>query len=99
MGLTTKRVKTVRRIAIGVLVVGITVVVSWGGYVDYSYSVSMPRQPQTQTGRIYPLSVDHGTIVYVTQQELAYDAFVSRVEISLGAFLIVSLASVKLCWK
>jgi len=36
----------------------------------------MPRSPQRESGRIYEISVNHGTIVYVSKKELAHATFV-----------------------
>lgn len=39
-------------------------------YVEISYSTSMPRSPQAETARVKAISVNHGVIVYVTEEEL-----------------------------
>jgi hypothetical protein len=38
-------------------------------YKEISYSTSMPTSPLPETGRLKPLSVNHGVIVYVTEAE------------------------------
>ena len=45
-------------------------------YLDIHYAYTMPRSAQPETGRIYPLCVSHGTVVYVNQRELRYADFV-----------------------
>ncbi|HXH51509.1 MAG TPA: hypothetical protein VNM47_19390 [Terriglobia bacterium] len=45
-------------------------------YFDVHYAYTMPQAPQPQTGRIYPISVLHGSRVYVNKQELAHANFV-----------------------
>ena len=39
-----------------------------GIYLNYHYAYNMPRNPQPEFAREYPLNV-HGTIVYLTKQE------------------------------
>jgi len=43
---------------------------SWPIYLDVSYPYTMPNLPQPNQGRTHPLAVSHGSIVYVTEQEL-----------------------------
>jgi hypothetical protein len=38
-------------------------------YKEISYSTSMPKSPQPDAGRVKAISVNHGTIVYVTARE------------------------------
>ena len=38
-------------------------------YTQISYSTSMPKSPQPETGRLKAISVNHGAIVYVTEEE------------------------------
>jgi len=38
-------------------------------YKEISYSTSMPKSPQPDTGRVRAISVNHGVIVYVTEEE------------------------------
>jgi len=41
-----------------------------GIYIHIHYSDVMPHSPQPQTGRVYRMVVNHGTVIYVNKQEL-----------------------------
>lgn len=45
-------------------------------YYDFHYAYTMPQTPQPQSGRIYPISVLHGSRVYVNKRELSRADFV-----------------------
>jgi hypothetical protein len=47
-----------------------------GVYVHLFYSAVMPHSPDLQTGRVHRIMVNHGDVVYVTQQELDRAHFV-----------------------
>jgi hypothetical protein len=45
-------------------------------YLDEHFYLTRPRQPETQTGRIYPQLIHGGTQVYLTRMErLPFDLF------------------------
>lgn len=45
-------------------------------YVSIHYAAVMPRSPQPETGRIYPIKAQYEVVVYVNKQELRYRDFV-----------------------
>lgn len=45
-------------------------------YIDLDYAYTMPGAPQPKTGRVYRITVDHGSVVFVNKQELAWANFV-----------------------
>jgi hypothetical protein len=47
-------------------------------YIHLSYGAKMPKDPQPEVGRTYQITVNHGTRVYVTKQELERAEFVFR---------------------
>lgn len=45
-------------------------------YVRFHYAAVMPRSPQPETGRIYPVKAQFEAVVYVNKQELQWRDFV-----------------------
>jgi hypothetical protein len=45
-------------------------------YVRFHYAAVMPRSPQRETGRIYPIPAQYGGVVYVNKRELDRRDFV-----------------------
>src|SRR5579862_739881 len=45
-------------------------------YIPFHYAAVMPRSPQPETGRIYPIKAQYEVLVYVNQQELERRNFV-----------------------
>ena len=39
-------------------------------YIPFRYAAVMPRSPQSETGRIYPITAQYGAVVYINKQEL-----------------------------
>jgi hypothetical protein len=64
--------KTLATLAAGLFMFSIATCI----YFDVHYAYTMPQTPQPQTGKIYPISVLHGSRVYVNKQELAQANFV-----------------------
>lgn len=62
---------TRRQLVLGLLVFGSLACLSWNVWIDVSYAAAMPASPQSQTGRIYRIVVNHGFVRYVTKAELA----------------------------
>jgi hypothetical protein len=62
-------------------------------YIHLSYSANMPRNPEIASGRIFQVKVNHGTLVYVTQQELdrakIVFGFGSYVTLGVGLLLVL----------
>ena len=58
-----------KKLLIGGLVVMAFATLLADVYVEISYSTSMPKSPQPETGRLKAISVNHGVIVYVTEEE------------------------------
>lgn len=45
-------------------------------YIPFHYAAVMPRSPQPETGRIYPIKAQYEVVVYVNKQELDRRDFV-----------------------
>ncbi len=45
-------------------------------YISFHYAAVMPRSPQRETGRIYPIKAQYEVVVYVNEQELRVRNFV-----------------------
>jgi hypothetical protein len=45
-------------------------------YVRFHYAAVMPRVPQPETGRIYPVPAQYGGTIYLNQEELRLRDFV-----------------------
>ena len=45
-------------------------------YIPFHYAAVMPRSPQPETGRIYPIKAQYGVVVYVNKKELDRRDFV-----------------------
>jgi hypothetical protein len=65
-----------RRALVVFLAAVFVVAVAAGIYIHIHYSNVMPHSPQAQTGRVYRMVVNHGTVVYVNKQELKGAHFV-----------------------
>lgn len=68
--------KMVKKTLAAVMAVIFMVTIATCIYFDVHYAYTMPQTPQPQTGKIYPISVLHGSRVYVNKQELAQANFV-----------------------
>jgi hypothetical protein len=88
-----------KRIIIALLIIGVFASILSFAYIHMSYGASMPRTPQIESGRVYPLTVNHGTRVYVTQQELERANFVFHKVFLLGVCCVLALAFVKQYWN
>ena len=65
-------------------------------YVHLSYSANMPRTPDPATGKVFRITVNHGTVVYVTQREFerAKWLFGTGSYLTFGAGLLLALVKV-----
>jgi len=59
----------------------------------------MPRTPEQQTGRIYEISVNHGTVVYVTKDELARAEFVLDKMMVAQFFVFMAIGYLRIRYK
>jgi hypothetical protein len=50
-------------------------------YIRFHYAAAMPRSPQLETGRIYPLAAQYGGTIYVNKVELGRHNFQERIDI------------------
>jgi hypothetical protein len=91
--------KVARQTLIVLLMCGVFSSVLAGTYVHLSYSGSMPRTPQPEYGRIHPLTVNHGTLVYVNQKELDRANFVFHDVLIFGMCSVLALAFIKQYWN
>jgi hypothetical protein len=73
---SSSNLRWLKSVLLGLLV--ITGLLSIGAdlYVRFHYAAAMPRTPQPETGRIYPVPAQYGGTVYVTQAELKRREFV-----------------------
>jgi hypothetical protein len=39
-------------------------------YIRFDYAAVMPRSPQPESGRVYPIKAQYGGVVYVNEREL-----------------------------
>jgi cell division protein YceG involved in septum cleavage len=92
------RMKLARQTLIVLLVVTVFASVLTCAYIHISYGSSMPRTPQPEVGRIYPLRVNHGTLVYVNRQELDRANFVFHPVFLFGMCSVLALAFIKQYW-
>jgi hypothetical protein len=90
--------KVLRKALIVQLLVGVFSSVLAFAYIHMSYDASMPRTPQPENGRVYPLRVNHGTRVYVNQQELDRANFVFHDVFILGVLSVLALAIIRQYW-
>jgi len=69
-------------------------------YIPFHYTAVMPRSPQPEAGRVYQVTAQYGTVVYVNKQELARRDFAEHVltpVAGLGMLVFVLLA-LRLGW-
>jgi len=55
------------------------VTISANLYVRFHYAASMPRSPQPESGRVYPIPAQYGGTVYINKVELDRRSFVEDV--------------------
>jgi hypothetical protein len=68
-------------------------------YIHVSYSGTMPHESQSQTGRVHELTINHGEVVYVNDEELRLADFVlgKLFFVSMGCF--AALLVTRIFWK
>jgi hypothetical protein len=98
MKVTGDGVKLARKTLIVFLVVSVFSSILAFTYIHISYGTSMPRTPQPDAGRIYPLSVNHGTKVYVNRKELDRANFVVHKVFLFGLCSVLALALIRQYW-
>ena len=59
----------------------------------------MPRAPQPQTGRVNEITVNHGSLVYVTDAERRRADFVLNKSLWIALTCCAALGIVKVHWK
>ncbi len=64
-----------------------------------SYAAEMPRAPQPQTGRVNEITVNHGSLVYVTDAERRRADFVLNKSLWIALTCCAALGIVKVHWK
>ncbi len=69
-------------------------------YISFHYAAVMPRSPQRETGRIYPIKVQYEVVVYVNEQELRVRNFVKYdlTTVTAVSGLLLFLAGRRLGW-
>lgn len=85
-----------RRVLKAILGAIIIVGLSWGVYIHLSYSSTMPNSPHPEVGRIYPMKVNHGYLVYVTKEEFEHADFVLNkvFYVWIGSIVLLTVLSV-----
>ena len=69
-------------------------------YIRFHYAAVMPRAPQSETGRIYPVPAQYGGTVYVNQLEFKRREFV-RYEMTYmfgGVLLLYACVGTRMKW-
>jgi hypothetical protein len=69
--------------------------VSYAIYLDVHYAYDMPRSSEPETGRVCSITVNHGFVVYVTQQERSRYFFAEKL-VSIGGGLVFCAAAILL---
>jgi biopolymer transport protein ExbD len=71
--------------------------------IELSYASNKPRSPQTETGRVLRISINHGSTVYVNPEELQrlHSVQTTAVYAMLASFLGIGILklSVKDVWN
>ena len=88
-----------RRALVIFLAVIFLVAAAAGIYIHIHYSDVMPHSPQPQTGRVYRMVVNHGTVIYVNKQELDRADFVFYDLFSVGVVCFGLLALLRIRFK
>ena len=75
-------------ICTGVIAVGATL------YVPFHYAAVMPRAPQPETGRLFPIPAQYGGTIYVNRAELNCRNFVANYPMPIFGVIMVLYVSV-----
>ncbi len=69
-------------------------------YIRFHYAAVMPKSPQPQTGRIYPIKAQYEVVVYINKEELEWHDFVEYdlTSISGGGGLLLFLLGTRWGW-
>jgi hypothetical protein len=68
-------------------------------YIHMSYSAYMPRTPDPTTGRTARISVNHGSLVYLTPQEFKRAKWILGVGFQITFVVGVLMALVRIYWE
>jgi hypothetical protein len=66
-------------------------------YFEFDFSKRMPRQPDPETARTYPVYVNHGYRVFVTESELSQMNTVNHILLPATAIGIAALVWYERC--
>jgi hypothetical protein len=76
MGQFLARSRIAKLVLMGVVGATCLFTITSNVYIRFHYAAVMPRSPQPENGRIYPLPAQYGGVVYVNKQELDRRNFV-----------------------
>jgi hypothetical protein len=88
-----------RKTVISLLLVGFILSIGRAVFIHLSYAAEMPRVPDPQTGRVYAITVNHGTVVYVTGEEWHWADFVLNNGLWLAVVCGGALGIVQIYWS
>ena len=100
MNQTSARAKTIRNLVVSSLATLAFVTLGSNIYIRFHYAAVMPRSPQTENGRVYPIPAQYGGVVYVNKKELDLRDFVQRTLMSIYgvSMLFVFALGYRLRW-
>ena len=82
------------KVTVTILLAAFSASVGYPLYLDLYYLYDMPRGPDPVTGRVCSMTVNHGFVVYVTQQERARFFFAEDLMFTGGGFTLLAAAVV-----
>ena len=92
--------RVLKSVLLGLVVIMGLLSISADLYIRFHYAAAMPRAPQPETGRIFPVPAQYGGTVYVTQAELKRREFV-RYDLTYifgGTLILYACAGTVLGW-
>ncbi len=87
------------KVVIALLAIVFIASLLWTVFIHISYAYSMPHSPQPEIGRIYRITVNHGYVVYVTEDELHRADFALNEVFWIGMGCFAVLAILMVYWK
>jgi len=83
--------KLLRQVLSGLFFIAVCSTGSAELYIRFHYAAVMPRAPQPETGRIYPIPAQYGGIIYVNECDLKRRDFVDNTMGSATGVIVVLL--------
>lgn len=91
--------RSTRKIVIATLIVLFFGCVGSTIFIHVTYAYTKPSVPEPQSGRVRQMVVNHGTVVYVTDEEFQRADFVLNKVFWIGIVSFVGLAIVRVYWQ